>query len=188
VLHEGAAGFGFLTSARGIGALVGALGIASISHLGPRPSLLFGGGVALAAASLLLAYASHFAIAAVLLAIAGASIIVCTATANTSLQITAPDHLRGRMMGVYSIITEGLIPVGSLISGGLAQVWGAPVAFGVGGAVGLLAAIGVWHWHVATRAASVARVAGAADQDRIGSRAEPALLSDDLGTVPRDEE
>jgi MFS family permease len=187
VLHEDAAGFGFLTSAQGVGALAGALGIASISHLGPRPSLLLGGGAALAAASLALADARHFAVAAVLLAMAGGSMVVFTATANTSLQIAAPDHLRGRVMSMYAIVMGGVTPAGALIAGGLAQVWGAPGAFGVGGVAGLIAALAVWRWHAATRLAP-APIAGAADgggRDDGGGR--PAQ-SGALEPAPGDEE
>jgi len=152
-LRQEAAGFGFLMSAQGIGALVGALGIASISHLGPRPSLLLGGAALLAFSCLLLAGARQFAVAAVLLAIAGGSLVVFTATANTSLQITAPDHLRGRVMSMYAIVMGGMTPAGALVSGTLAQFWGAPGAFGTAGAVGFASVLAVWRWTAASRAA-----------------------------------
>jgi MFS family permease len=151
VLHQDAAGFGFLTSAQGIGALVGAIGIAWVSHLGPRPSLLLGGAAMLAASSLLLAAARHFAAAAVLLAIAGGSMVVFTATANTSLQISAPGHLRGRVMSMYAIVMGGMTPAGALVAGALAQFWGAPGAFGTAGIVGLASVLIVWRWHAASR-------------------------------------
>jgi MFS family permease len=152
-LRQEAAGFGFLMSAQGIGALAGALGIAWVSHLGPRPSLLLGGAALLALSSLLLAGARQFAVAAVLLAIAGGSMVVFTATANTSLQITAPDKLRGRVMAMYAIVMGGMTPAGSLVSGTLAQFWGATGAFGTAGVVGLASVLAVWRWSAASRAA-----------------------------------
>jgi MFS family permease len=157
VLHQDAAGFGFLTSGQGIGALIGALGIAWVSHLGPRPPVLLGGAAMLALSSLLLAAAKAFAPAAVLLAIAGGSMVVFTATANTSLQIAAPGHLRGRVMSMYAIVMGGMTPAGALVSGALAQFWGAPGAFATGGVVGLASVLLVWRWHAATQRAAAAQ-------------------------------
>jgi MFS family permease len=146
VLHQDAAGFGFLTTAQGLGALAGAFGIAWISHHGPRPSLLLGGAGMLAFSSFLLAWARHFPVAAVLLAMAGGSMVVFTAVANTSLQITAPGHLRGRVMSMYAVVMGGMTPAGALVSGTLAQFWGAPGAFGTGGIVGLVSVLMVARW------------------------------------------
>ncbi len=139
VLHQDAAGFGFLMSAQGAGALVGGLGVASVSTLGPRPIFLFGGATVLALANLLLAGARTFALAAAVLGLAGVSLVLFTATANTALQVTTPDHLRGRVMAMYAIVMGGMTPVGSLVQGFLAEVWGAPGALAVGGVVGLAA-------------------------------------------------
>ena len=187
VLHQDAAGFGFLTSAQGIGALIGALGIAWISHLGPRPSLLLGGAAALSGSTLLLADARHFAVAAVLLAVAGGSMVAFTATANTSLQLTAPDNLRGRVMSMYAIVMGGMTPAGALVAGTLAQVWGAPGAFGTGGLVGLLSVMLIWRWRTATNLAPEP-IAGAAVDGRDG-RGRPASLGEEgFGAAPADEE
>jgi hypothetical protein len=90
------------------------------------------------------------------------------------------------VMAMYAIVMGGLTPAGSLIAGGLAQIWGAPGAFGMGGIVGLLAALGVWRWHRATSAAPVP-IAGAG-----GDRADgPANLPDggvSAGAAAADEE
>ncbi len=187
VLHQDAAGFGFLMSAQGIGALIGALGVASISHLGPRPSLLLGGAGVLAASSLALADARHFAVAAVLLAIAGASMVAFTATANTSLQLTAPDPLRGRVMSMYAIVMGGMTPLGALVAGTLAQFWGAPGAFGAGGVIGLVAVFMVWRWHAATRLVPEP-IAGAAQDDRATHGNGTAAGDGDFLGAPADEE
>jgi len=187
VLHEEAAGFGFLTSAQGIGALIGALWVASISHLGPRPSLLLGGAAVLSVSSFLLADARHFAVAAALLAIAGGSMVTFTAMANTSLQLTAPDHLRGRVMSVYAIVMGGMTPAGALVAGTLAQFWGAPGAFAVAGLVGILSVLMVWRWRAATRL-TPEPIAGAAQNDR--GRPDRGMTAGDggFGPAPADEE
>lgn len=148
VLRQGAAGFGFLMSAQGAGALCGALAVALLSPLGPRGSFLFGGAVLLSLANLALAGSHSFSSAALLLAVAGASLVFFTATANTTLQVVAPDHLRGRVMSVYALVMGGMTPVGALVSGGLAQLWGAAAALAAGGAVGLLTTLGVLRWRL----------------------------------------
>lgn len=187
VLRQDAAGFGFLMSAQGIGALAGALGIAWISHLGPRPSLLLGGAGMLAASSLLLAAARHFAPAAVLLAIAGGSMVTFTATANTSLQLAAPDHLRGRVMSMYAIVMGGMTPAGALVAGALAEFWGAPGAFGIGGIVGLVSTLVVWRWH-AVSAAAAEPAAGAAGNGRARREKRTDVSEGDFAAAPADEE
>jgi len=187
VLHQEAAGFGFLMSAQGIGALIGALGLASISHLGPRPSLLLGGAGALAVSSLLLADARHFAVAAVLLAIAGAGMVVFTATANTSLQLSAPDHLRGRVMSMYAIVMGGMTPAGALVAGALAQFLGAPGAFGIGGLIGILSVFIIWRWRAATRLAP-APIAGAAEDGRAERNNGAVANAGDALAAPADED
>ena len=150
VLHMQAAGFGLLMSAQGAGALVGAITVASLAYLGPRPAFLFGGALILTLASIALATIHHFLPAAITLGIAGASMVAFTATVNTTLQLSAPDYLRGRVMAVYSLMMGGMTPVGALVTGALAQVWGAPGAFGVGGAVGLAALGGIFRWRLRT--------------------------------------
>ncbi|HKV43572.1 MAG TPA: MFS transporter, partial [bacterium] len=147
VLHMRAAAFGLLMSAQGAGALVGAITVASLAYLGPRPAVLFGGALALTLSSIVLSTVRHFAPAAVVLGIAGASMVMFTATVNTTLQLNTPDRLRGRVMAVYSLMMGGMTPVGSLVTGALAEIWGAPGAFGVGGTVGLVALAGVFRWH-----------------------------------------
>jgi MFS family permease len=189
VLHQDAAGFGFLMSGQGIGALVGALGIAWVSHLGPRPALLLGGAAVQALASLLLAAARQFVPAAVLLAIAGGSMVVFTATANTTLQLTAPGHLRGRVMSMYAIVMGGMTPAGALVAGSLAQFWGASGAFGIGGIVGLTAVLTIWRWHTATRAADATQAPqnpGGNQQSRRGNGT--AAGEGDVSAAPADEE
>lgn len=150
VLHAGAQGFGLLMSAQGAGALVGAIAVASLAHLGPRPMLLFGGAAVLGIAEVVLSLIREFPAAAALFAVAGASMVLFTATVNTTLQLNTPDHLRGRIMAVYALVLGGLTPVGSLVAGTLAQVWGAPGAFLVGGVVGLVAVAVVLRWHTIT--------------------------------------
>ncbi len=152
VLRQGAAAFGFLMSAQGAGALAGALGVALLSPLGPHPLFLFSGAALLSCANLVLAASHTFPSAAALLALAGGSLVFFTATANTTLQVMSPDHLRGRVMSIYALVMGGMTPVGALVSGTLAQLGGAPMALAVGGGVGVVATLGVLRWRLASPA------------------------------------
>ncbi|TMI87477.1 MAG: MFS transporter [Bacillati bacterium ANGP1] len=162
VLRMQAAQFGLLMSAQGAGALVGAITVASLSHLGPRPGFLFGGALVLTLANIALGAIHRFHAAAVVLGVAGASMVVFTATVNTTLQLGTPDRLRGRMMAVYSLVMGGMTPVGALVSGTLAQLWGASGAFGIGGLAGLAALGGVARWRLRTARRDSPSAAGAA--------------------------
>src|SRR5207302_1380606 len=84
VLRMQAAQFGLLMSAQGAGALVGAITVASLSHLGPRPGFLFGGALVLTLANIALGAIHQFHAAAVVLGIAGPSMVAFTATVNTT--------------------------------------------------------------------------------------------------------
>ncbi|HEX9246172.1 MAG TPA: MFS transporter [bacterium] len=172
VLHMRATGFGLLVSAQGAGAMVGAVTVASLSHLGPRPGFLFGGALVMAASSVALAAVHTFPLAAIALAVAGASMVAFTATVNTTLQLNAPDRLRGRVMAVYSLVMGGMTPVGALASGTLAQIWGASGAFGIGGLAGLAAVGAVVHWRLraAREASSFPAGDALADAPAVSSR------------------
>src|SRR5437588_215855 len=80
--------------------------------------------------------------------VAGASMVTFTATVNTTLQLNAPAHMRGRVMAVFSIVMGGMTPLGALVSGTLAQIWGASGAFGIGGLAGLAAVAAVVRWRL----------------------------------------
>ena len=57
---------------------------------------------------------------------------------NTTVQITVPDELRGRIMGLYALVFAGMTPIGALLMGTIAERWGVARACQVGGTMGLL--------------------------------------------------
>ena len=75
---------------------------------------------------------------AILLFITGISFTTWTANSQSILQLSAPDHLRGRVLSLYLLAFAGAAPIGGLLSGWLAHVGGTELAFGVAGAAGLL--------------------------------------------------
>jgi MFS family permease len=144
-LHVGPEGFGFLSASFGVGALAGALAAATFRHASWR---LFAIGTAsFGVFALLLAPVQNAYLAGVLLVGIGVSFTLFTANANALVQLAAPDHLRGRLIGVYLFAFVGVAPVGGLFAGWLAEVGGTSLAFAVAGvtALGSIAAAHTWR-------------------------------------------
>jgi len=146
VLHRGAEGYGALTSSIGVGAVIGALAIAwSSARIRARGRLMLSGGVALGMLLILFAASRSLAVSMVLLGLAGFAMIVNNALTNTLLQTTAPDHLRGRIMGFYSFVFVGMAPFGAFLFGLVAEHVGVPATIAVGGVIVALAVmIAAW--------------------------------------------
>lgn len=136
--HAGASAFGLLFSAMGAGSLLGALSVAFIGK-GPNRGRMLIGAAAMGVFELILAFAAAIplAIGFGMGALAGAGFCASntTATANTTVQTTASDELRGRVMAVYTMVFSGSVPFGALISGGIAETFGTPVSIAVGAVV-----------------------------------------------------
>jgi MFS family permease len=135
VLHSGARGLGELMSCAGVGALGAALALAlrrevrGLEVWVARASLGF--GVALVA----FAASRWFVLSAALLVGVGFAMMLQMASSNTLVQHLVPDHLRGRVMAVYSMMFMGLAPFGALLAGVLAEHFGAPLTVAFGGCV-----------------------------------------------------
>ena len=139
-LHVGPEGFGLLSATFGLGALVGALATASLRQASWR---MFSTGTAsFGVLVLLLAPVQNAYLAGLVLFGIGISFTLFTANANSLVQLTAPDHLRGRLIGLYLFAFLGLAPIGGLFAGWLADVGGTSLAFAVAGLTAL-ATIGI---------------------------------------------
>jgi MFS family permease len=135
ILHSGARGLGILMGATGLGALLGALTLAArsgVQGLGRLIAMACAGfGISLTLFSL----SRSFWPAAAFLVPAGFSMILQMASSNTLLQAMVPDHLRGRVMALYSMSFMGMAPFGALLSGAVAHGFGAPLTVGLGAGV-----------------------------------------------------
>jgi MFS family permease len=133
VLHGGPHTLGFLMAATGLGALGGALFLASrrsvlgLGRIIAAAAVLFGCG--LAAFSFSRSAPLSFAV----LAVAGTGFMVSLAASNTILQTIVREDMRGRVMSFYTMALMGTAPFGSLLAGGLASVFGAPDTILIGG-------------------------------------------------------
>jgi len=144
VLRVGATGYGFLMAATGIGSTVSSLSVAFARRIGPRPIVL--GAITLGAASLVVAWSMSFPLTLLAMAIVGAGGIAMSATANTTIQMTVPDHLRGRVMSVYTTVFAGSVPAGGLLMGAIGSRWGVPLALGIGAILSLAVGIYAFLW------------------------------------------
>jgi MFS family permease len=132
--------FGILSACFGVGALAGALASASLGRASWTALLVGTGGFGLA--ELLLAPERSVAGTGALLVACGLCFTLWTSNANSSLQLAAPDRLRGRVIGLYYFAFNGTGPLGGILAGWLSATGGTALAFAVGGAVALLTVLG----------------------------------------------
>lgn len=141
VLHTGARGYGFLMAANGVGALVGALTLASLGDSPHKRKLFYGGLFGFCAMLCVFAFSTAYWLSATALAGSGFFMIIFFATANTSVQTRVPDELRGRVMGIYALAFLGLTPFGSLIAGALAKATSALFTVALGAIICIVAGL-----------------------------------------------
>jgi len=130
-LDAGPEVFGLLSAAFGAGALLGALVTASLGRASWKALLtgITGFGIAMLAVT----PQSSVAACALFLLAAGMCFTLWSANSNSLLQLTAPDHMRGRVLSLYLFAFHGLAPAGGPLIGWLIQVGGTDLAFQVAG-------------------------------------------------------
>jgi MFS family permease len=128
---------GILFTAVGIGAVAGALLVASLPENARRGRMLTAGNLAFPLVLLFFAMSRSFVFSLVLMILVGISFVWQNALANTLLQIVTPDELRGRVMSLYSLTFQGMMRVGGLQAGIVADWIGAPLSVGIGAAISL---------------------------------------------------
>jgi MFS family permease len=140
VLHGGPNTLGFLMGAAGVGALSGAVILASrrtVVGLGRwlvATSLILGMGL------LSFSFSRSLLLSLLCMVLVGFGMISLMATSNTVLQTIVEDDKRGRVMSFYTVSIMGMAPFGSLLFGSLAGRIGAPATLAVGGSLCLAGA------------------------------------------------
>jgi MFS family permease len=147
ILHVGESGYGALLSANGLGALLGALTVATYgSRVRPRRMIL--GGLWLFSAMLvLLAVVRWYPLVLACLAVGGWGMLLCFSMTNTLVQTSVSDAMRGRVMGIWALVFGGMMPLGGLESGLLSQAVGVPWTVAAGALVCAGAGLVMW-WAV----------------------------------------
>lgn len=143
VYGRGAEGLGVMQAMTGIGALAGAATLTMLSGPRRRGPLLLGAIFSFGVALVVFALVTAWPLALVLLAVIGLSDALYIFTINGLLLHRAPDHLRGRVMSVFTLADIGISPVGSIMVGSVAGVVGAQAALAITGSITAASAAGV---------------------------------------------
>jgi MFS family permease len=135
---------GLLQSARGAGALLGALLIASLGRFEFRGRLLTLGTFAFPGLLIVFSLIHWLPLALVILVGVGLAQIFIFNLCNSLVQTHVPEELRGRVMGIYSLVFFGLMPLGALWVGAVAESFGEPAAIFIGSSITLACACLIW--------------------------------------------
>jgi MFS family permease len=171
-LRVGASGFGFMTAAMGVGAVLGGLLVAARGKTGLRPLVIAAWifGIAVGLATL----APSLGLELAALSFVGAANIAFMATGNSTLQLNAAPSMRGRVMSLWFVAFQGSTPIGGPIVGALMGTLGARAGLGLGAATCLVVAI--------AGLLALQRVRGGS-QPRVAREAEPPTAAHGTVTV-----
>jgi MFS family permease len=181
VLEGGPQSYGLLLTASGLGALVGAIYLASRPSLRGSASRIAVSGFVVAGCFAAFALSRHFVLSLALLTLAGMAMMLAIVSCNTIVQTLVPDEMRGRVMSLYNLALLGLTPLGSLVVGGVAERFSPAVGMllcaggCLGGAMLFVTSL------PAIRAAIRAHTA--AEKVRLAALAGPALSSGGISHV-----
>jgi MFS family permease len=128
-----AALLGYLMAASGIGALLGALFLASRNTVLGLGRLIITASLTMGTSLLLFAFSHYLWLSLLLMLLTGFGMMVQMAASNTVLQTIVEEDKRGRVMSLYTMAFMGMAPFGSLFAGGMASWVGAPVTVALGG-------------------------------------------------------
>jgi predicted MFS family arabinose efflux permease len=149
-LHLKADGFGALFAAMGVGSLIGSLTLAFMGGRRPLVWTILGGASSFVVFELLLGISRSIYAAFPVIVFVGFSSMLMVNTINVIVQRNVTNELRGRVMALYVTVFAGSTPIGGLIAGSVAQAWGPPAGFLVGGGVTILF-IGLVAWQLVVR-------------------------------------
>lgn len=141
ILHGGPQTLGFLMGSAGVGAIIGALYLASkktvfgLDRIIPISAAIFGIGI------ITFAVSRMFLLSALFMTLVGFGMMVQMASSNTVVQTIIDDDKRGRVMSFYTMAFIGTAPFGSLLAGSVASKIGAPNTLIISGAFCILGAI-----------------------------------------------
>jgi len=140
-----------IMAVNGIGAALGGLALAALGERIPRRVSVYGGALLFCVALILFSSASAYWMALGVLLLSGFFMIVFAISSNTKVQEDAPDALRGRVMAVYSLVFNGLFPIGGLEIGFLAEHLNADLAVCINASVCLVLGLGLLTWMLMDR-------------------------------------
>ena len=141
-LHSGPQVFGLLSAVFGVGALIGALVSAHVSRATVGTTAVGSAGFALC--ELLISPLRSVGLIALLLFLGGVFFTTWSSNSSSLIQLAAPDHLRGRLIGIYFFAFAGTGTLGGIMSGWLTALGGTELSFAIAGVAGLSMSLYVW--------------------------------------------
>lgn len=135
VYHQGAFGLGLLFSSAGLGAVIGTVVVSVLYTKYPTKSLLLGGSFLFAISLFIFAVTSDFTFALTLLFLSGVGFASQMALIVTTIQNNVENHLRGRVMSIFTTCLLGMQPIGNLQIGYLSEHLGSSVAISFGATI-----------------------------------------------------
>ncbi len=141
IFHMGAQGLGFLTGVMGLGAIAGTLTLAGSRGHRQLPGAITQALFVASATLVVFAASPSYWLSLALMPLLGMSVFLTNAATNTMIQLRVPENYRGRIMGLYSSMVVGMLPVASLMSGALASQIGPRWTVALGGVLALSVAV-----------------------------------------------
>jgi MFS family permease len=141
VLHGGPRALGLLMGASGLGALCGAITLATRKNVSGLERWILVACNTFGAGLILFSLSRTFWLSVALLVPVGFSVVLEMGSSSTLIQSMVPDHLRGRVMAVFSMMFIGMAPLGALMAGSVAHAIGAPLTVALSGAISIIGGI-----------------------------------------------
>jgi MFS family permease len=135
VFHRDAKGYSAMLAAFGVGAIAGAIGVANFSHVRRKAIIAIATQMTFGVLMVAFALSRNAVVSMALLVVAGAALMVIFAMFMTLVQSNVEDHLRGRVVSIYSLAFRGAMPLGNLAAGFAASLFGAPPVLAADGAI-----------------------------------------------------
>lgn len=128
ILETGATGLGYLLAANSVGALLGTILLASIGNYRAKGTLILIAFFAEGLGQIVFGSSRNMSLSLTVLLLHGAASGISITALVTTIQLNTPNELRGRVMGLYFLVFQGIIPIGALLSGTLANFTNASFA------------------------------------------------------------
>jgi len=142
ILGAGPQTLGLLYSATGLGALLGAVLLASWGHTDGLWTAMVGGVLVLGVGMMAFSHSTNLILSLTMMVLVGFGMMIRSASANTLVQTLVDDDKRGRVMSIFIMCQLGVAPFGNLLAGLLSRYFGAPAVMLVAGALCLVGAVG----------------------------------------------
>jgi MFS family permease len=139
IFNGNAKTFSWFESAAGVGSIISAIYLAKLKTGKDLVKIMITASLIFALSLLLLAYARWLPLALVFMTFSGVGMMAQTASINTYLQTHSASNMRSRVISYYVMAYQGIIPIGSLLTGIAAQYWGARLTVFLAGICGTIA-------------------------------------------------